>query len=149
MIREFGRAAGRTVTALAIAASSDEATALACVFALHEAFGQLTSALAVLPEVIIRADAGSRVEAQLKQRQAEIAAAAAGLAVVRANLDALGDAERDMRAVEAERSLLAARLAELEQVSARAELLSAMRDRIAALEAAVSGTGSADALPPG
>jgi hypothetical protein len=148
-IQEFGRAAGRLVTALAVAASSTEATALDCVFELHEAFGQLTSALAVLPEVISRADAGSRVETQLKQRQAEAAAAAAGLAAVRAKLDALGDVERDMRAIEAERAVLAARLAELEQASARAEQLSAMRDRIAALEAATApaDTAPADTAP--
>lgn len=145
-IREFGRAAGRTVTALAVAASSDGATALSCVFALHEAFGQLTSALAVLPEVITRADAGSRVEAQLMQRKAEIAAATAGLAAVHANLDALSDAERELDVVEAERSVLAARLAELEQASARAAQLSAMREHIVALEAAVSPTDATDDL---
>jgi chromosome segregation ATPase len=145
-IQEFGRAAGRLVTALAIAASSAEATALECVFELHEAFGQLTSALAVLPEVISRADAGSRVDAQLRQRQAEVAAAAAELAALRANLDALGEVERDLRATEAERAVLAARLAELEQASARAAELSAMRDRIAALEEAVSPADAADDL---
>jgi chromosome segregation ATPase len=143
-IREFSRAAGRLVTALAVAASSTEATALECVFELHEAFGQLTSALAVLPEVISRADAGSRVETQLKQRQAETAAAAAGLARVRANLDALAEVERDMRAIEAERAVLTVRLAELEQASTRAGQLSAMRDRIAALEAATAPADTDD-----
>jgi chromosome segregation ATPase len=145
-IREFGRAAGRLVTALAVAAGSTEATALACVFELHEAFGQLTSALAVLPEVISRADAGSRVETQLKQRHAEAAAAAAGLAELRANLDAMGAAERDVRAIEAEQVVLAARLAELEQASARAGQLSAMRQRIADLESAVRPDAASDGL---
>lgn len=145
-IREFGRATGRMVTALAIAASSDEATALACVFELHEAFGQLTSALAVLPEVITRADAGSRVETQLRQRQAEAAAAAAGLAAMHADLGALGEAERDLQAMEAEQVVLAARLAELEQASARAGQLSAMREHIAALEAAAIPAEDADEL---
>jgi chromosome segregation ATPase len=145
-IAEFGRAAGRLVTALAVAASSTEATALECVFELHEAFGQLTSALAVLPEVISRADAGSRVDAQLRQRQAEAAAAAAGLAALRANLDELGEAERDLRGIEAERAVLAARLTELEQASVRAAELSAMRDRIAALEEVVSSADAANDL---
>jgi chromosome segregation ATPase len=145
-IQEFGRAASRLVTALAVAASSTEATALDCVFELHEAFGQLTSALAVLPEVISRADAGSRVDAQLRQRQAEADAAAAGLAALRANLGALSEVERDLRAVEDERAVLAARLAELEQASARAAELSAMRDRIAELEEAASSADAANDL---
>jgi hypothetical protein len=63
-----------------------------------------------------------------------------------ANLDALGEVDRDMRAIEAERVVLAARLADLEQASVRARQLSAMRERIAALEAAVAPAENADEL---
>ena len=141
-IRELGRAAAKTVTALAGAAGTDELTALDCVFALDEALDQLAGALPILPAIEELAGPGPRVAGRLFSRLTEINEAATRLAAMRKDVEALRDAEENLAALKAEHERLATRLAELEGISERSVILAGLRDRVAALESAVAAAAA-------
>jgi chromosome segregation ATPase len=136
-VRELGRAAAMAAAALAaVVTRADDETAFACVLALDEAFTRFAGVLSVLPQALELAPPGRTVSARLAQRQAELSAADIELTGLRTELDTLSEVEQGLRDAEAERELLTARLEDLTKARERAEQLPAVRERLAAFEAA-------------
>jgi hypothetical protein len=143
-LAELGRAIARAADALAHVADDDDATAYRCARALDAAFGELNELLRTVPGIVELGDPGTVVSKRLVERQAELAARRAEVAVSRARLDGLAESEQRFADVTAEADQLKKRISDLERAQRLASEIPQLRVRLKALEESVALVGVAD-----
>ncbi|MBT2207805.1 hypothetical protein [Actinomadura sp. NEAU-AAG7] len=113
----------------------DDVAAFQAVVALDDALEPLGAVREAVPALVEAASPGAPVDAHLRERHDELAAARRRLAADRAALDELGEAREELADLTAEHDRLRERLAELRRLRELAGEVEALRDQAAAFDA--------------